>query len=61
MQGERVVDNGAGINKRTDPEKMKEDKEKVREYVKEELFERVVFLWSKASLEHGGVLHKDYT
>jgi hypothetical protein len=24
------------------------------------LFERVVFLWSKASLEPGGVLHHDY-
>ena len=42
------------------PEKMEEDKHKVREYVKEELFERVVFLWSKASLEPGGVLHHDY-
>jgi hypothetical protein len=39
---------------------MKEDKEKVREYVKKELFERVVFLWSKASLEPGKVLHHDY-
>jgi hypothetical protein len=39
---------------------MKEDKEKVREYVKEELFERAVFVWSKASLEAGGVLHHDF-
>jgi hypothetical protein len=33
-----------------DPEKMKEDKEKVREYIKEELFERVVFFGAKRSL-----------
>jgi hypothetical protein len=33
-----------------DPEKMKEDKEKVREYIKEELFERVVFFGAKHSL-----------
>jgi len=37
-----------------------EDKDKVRNYVKEELFERLVFLWSKADLELGGILHKDY-
>jgi hypothetical protein len=37
-----------------------EDKDKVQNYVKEELFERLVFLWSKANLELGGILHKDY-
>jgi hypothetical protein len=36
------------------------DKNKVREYVKDELFARVVFIWTKASLAVDGVLHKDY-
>jgi hypothetical protein len=73
-QGRSFIDNGARAKRehhsmgcsrewqtqKRDPEKMKEDKEKVREYVKKELFERVVFLWSKASLEPGKVLHHDY-
>jgi hypothetical protein len=28
--------------------------------VKEVLFEKVVFIWNKGSLQLGGVLHKDY-
>jgi hypothetical protein len=28
--------------------------------VKEVLFEKVVFVWNKGTLQPGGVLHKDY-
>jgi len=43
-----------------DPAKIEEDKNKVRDYVKDELFERVIFVWDKAALQPSGVLHQDY-
>jgi hypothetical protein len=43
-----------------DPSKIEEDKNEVRDYVKEVLFEKVVFIWNKGTLQLGGVLHKDY-
>ena len=36
------------------------DKKKVNGHVKALLFERVVFVWEMASLDHGGKLHLDY-
>jgi hypothetical protein len=43
-----------------DPSKIEEDKNGVQDYVKEVLFEKVVFVWNKGALQPGGVLHKDY-
>jgi hypothetical protein len=43
-----------------DPSKIEEDKNEVQDYVKEVLFEAVVFFWNKGTLQQGGVLHKDY-
>jgi hypothetical protein len=39
---------------------IEEDKNEVQDYVKEMLFEKVVFVWNKGALQPGGVLHKDY-
>lgn len=41
-------------------EQIKKDQRVVRDYVKNELWEKVVFLWSKKSLDRGGVLHTAY-
>ena len=43
-----------------DPAKIEEDKNKVRDYVKDELFEWVIFVWDKSALQSNGVLHQDY-
>jgi hypothetical protein len=43
-----------------DPGKIEEDKNEIQDYVKEVLFEKVVFIWNKGALQPGGVLHKDY-
>ena len=43
-----------------DPSKIEEDKNEIQDYVKEVLFEKVVFVWNKGALQPGGVLHKDY-
>jgi hypothetical protein len=43
-----------------DPSKIEEDKNEVQDYVKEVLFEKVVFVWNKGAQQLGGVLHKDY-
>lgn len=48
------------MSRAADPDKLEEDKNKVRDYVKEELFERVVFVWNKKALDIGGILHEDY-
>ena len=32
------------------PESIEKDKDKVRDYVKEKLYERVIFVWKKAPL-----------
>jgi hypothetical protein len=48
------------ISQAGDPSKTEEDKNEVREYVKEVLFEKVVFVWNKGALQQGGVMHKDY-
>jgi len=37
-----------------------EDINKVRHYVKEDLFERLVFVWNDGALNTGGVLHGDF-
>jgi len=42
------------------PEKVEEDKNKVREYVMDDLFERAPFVGRRSDLRHGGVLHKDF-
>jgi hypothetical protein len=38
-----------------DPSKIEEDKNEVQDYVKEVLFEEVVFFWNKGTLQQGGV------
>jgi hypothetical protein len=43
-----------------DPSKIEEDKNEVQDYVKEVLFEKIVFVWNKGALQLGGVSHKDY-
>jgi hypothetical protein len=43
-----------------DPSKIEEDKNEVQDYVKEVLFEKVVFVWNKVTLQLGGVLHNNY-
>jgi hypothetical protein len=48
------------ISQAGDPSKTEEDKNEVQDYVKEVLFEKVVFVWNKGALNPGGVLHKDY-
>jgi hypothetical protein len=42
------------------PNKIEEDKNEIRDYVKEVLFEKVVFIWNKGALQPGVVLHKGY-
>jgi len=39
---------------------IEENRNKVRDYVKENLFERLVFVWNKHALEQGEVVHKDF-
>jgi hypothetical protein len=48
------------ISQAGDPSKTEEDKNEVQDYVKEGLFEKVVFVWNKGALNPGGVLYKDY-
>lgn len=48
------------ISRAGDPAKVEEDKNKVRDYVKQDLFECAVFVWNKSTVEKGGALHKDY-
>jgi hypothetical protein len=48
------------VSQAGDPSKIEEDKSEIRDYVKEVLFEKVVFVWNKGALQPGGVLHKDY-
>ena len=40
--------------------RIKEDKNKVCDYVKNNLFERVAFIWDEKALDDGKVLHKDF-
>jgi hypothetical protein len=42
------------------PESVEKDKDKVRDYVKEKLYERVIFNWKKSSIDQGGMFHRDY-
>jgi hypothetical protein len=42
------------------PESIEKDKDKVRDYVKEKLYERVIFIWKKSALDQGSVFHRDY-
>jgi hypothetical protein len=42
------------------PESIEKDKDKVRDYVKEKLYERVIFVWEKSTLDQGRVFHRDY-
>jgi hypothetical protein len=42
------------------PESIEKDKDKVRDYVKEKLYERVIFVWKKSALDQGSVFHRDY-
>jgi hypothetical protein len=41
-----------------DPGKIEEDKNEIRDYVKEVLFEKVFFVWNKGALQPGRVLHR---
>jgi hypothetical protein len=43
-----------------DPAKLEEDKNKVHNYVKDNLFEWAVFAWNETAIKKGGVLHQDY-
>jgi hypothetical protein len=42
------------------PESIEKDKDKVRDYVKEKLYERVIFVWKKSALDQGNMFHRDY-
>jgi hypothetical protein len=42
------------------PESVEKDKDKVRDYLKEKLYERVIFVWKKSILDQGSVFHRDY-
>jgi hypothetical protein len=42
------------------PESIEKDKDKVRDYVKEKLYERVIFVWKKSALDQGSMFHRDY-
>ncbi len=42
------------------PESIEKEKDKVRDYVKEKLYERVIFVWIKSTLDQGGMFHRDY-
>ena len=39
------------------PESVEKDKDKVRDYLKEKLYERVIFVWKKSALDQGGMFH----
>jgi len=60
MAPQRGRRNSVAMDRALDPDKVEEDKNKVRDYVKEDLFERVVFVWSKAAFTKDGILHKDF-
>jgi hypothetical protein len=40
--------------------RVREDLNRIRDYVKDELFYRTLFIYSDAMLEEGSVLHKDF-
>jgi len=44
----------------SDESKVKEDLNKVRDYIKEDLFYRVIFIWDDGQLKEGSVLHGDF-
>jgi len=48
------------LTRLANPEHVAADTNKVRKYVKEDLFERVVFVWNQKALEYGRVLHADF-
>ena len=48
------------LSRAGDRDKVDEDKKKVRDYVMNDLFNRVVFVWNDKELEEGGVLHSDF-
>jgi DNA primase len=48
------------LQRAANAEEVAADQNKVCSYVKSELFERVVFIWDKSSLDRGGKLHEDY-
>ena len=41
-------------------QQVENDRRNVEAYVKDILFEKVVFVWEKSSLDRGGKLHQDY-
>jgi hypothetical protein len=43
-----------------DPAKLEEDNNKVQDYVKDTLFEWVVFVWNKSAIKKDGALHRDH-
>jgi hypothetical protein len=47
------------ISQAGDPSKIEEDRNELQDYVKEVLFEKVVLVWNKGTLQPGGILHKD--
>ena len=44
----------------SDESKIKEDLNKVHDYIKEDLFYRVIFIWDDDQLKEGTVLHSDF-
>jgi len=48
------------LQRAANAQQVKNDVTKVREYVKSNLFEKVVFVWQKTALARGGKLHQDY-
>jgi len=44
----------------SDESKLKEDINQVRNYIKEDLFYRVIFIWDDEQLKEGAVLHTDF-
>jgi hypothetical protein len=48
------------LEETTNEEELKSDKRVVRDWVKNELWDKVVFLWTLKSLNQGGLLHALY-
>ena len=48
------------IARQGNKQKVALDKQTIRDYVKDDLFYRIVFVWTKQSLEEDGHLHKDF-
>ena len=48
------------LQRAANAQQVESDRKKEGDYVKSKLFEKVVFVWEKSSLDRGGKLHQDY-